>query len=182
MQHLIHAIDRFTDLTCKVLGLLVIATVLLTTLVVVLRYGFNYGSIALQEGITYLHSIVFMLGAAYALKHNAHVRVDIFYQRFNTRQKAWINALGTLIFLFPLCGLIIIDSIDFVAQAWSIRETSTESGGIAGVYLLKTIIPLMACTLGLQGIAELLRNAQILLQDDDASDSHSTTSSASSKS
>lgn len=169
ISQLIRIIDRFTELTGQLLSALVVAMVLLTTLVVVLRYGFNYGSIALQEGITYLHSSIFMLGCAYALKHNAHVRVDIFYQQYSARQKAWINALGTLLFLLPLCGLIIIDSIDFVAQSWAIRETSTESSGIPGVFLLKTLIPLLAFTLGLQGLAELLRHA-LQLADDNTGD------------
>tara|TARA_R110000782_G_scaffold108284_1_gene196736 strand:+ start:452 stop:895 length:444 start_codon:yes stop_codon:yes gene_type:complete len=134
-----------------------------TTSVVVMRYGFGQGMTALQESVSYLHGTVFMLGAAYTLKHGGHVRVDIFYRRFSPRTKAWVDSIGSIVFLLPLCGLILITSWDFTLNAWAIHETSVEPGGLPFVYLLKTLLPLMAINLAMQGFAELLRNAMVLM-------------------
>ena len=141
-------IDRFSELTGRILAWLGLLMMLMLCLVVVLRYGFEIGSIGLQEGVTYLHASIFMLGAAYTLKHDGHVRVDIFYRNFSARGKAWINSLGGIIFLLPLCCYIFFTSWDFVVQSWQILEVSTEPGGIPAVFLLKTLIPLMAINLG----------------------------------
>ncbi len=164
-RRLVSAIDTFTDWTGKIIAWLAAAMAVLTTVVVVMRYGFNTGSIAGQEAVTYLHATLFMLGAAYALKTDAHVRVDIFYRRFSPTAKAWVNALGGIVFLLPFCVLIMLISSDYVRQAWRIREISVDSGGIPAVFLLKSLIPAMALTLLLQGIAEILRNLARLQQD-----------------
>ena len=156
-------IDCFSRLTGRSLAWLTLAMMLITCLVVLLRYGFGWGSIALQESVNYLHATVLMLGAAFTLGRDKHVRVDIFYRRFNARQQAWVNALGSLVFLLPLCGFLVWVSWDFVANAWKIRETSPQAGGIPGVYLLKTLIPLFAITLALQGLADILRSLLVLV-------------------
>lgn len=164
-QRLVSAIDTFTEWTGTVIAWLAAAMALLTTMVVIMRYGFNTGSIAGQEAVTYLHATLFMLGAAYALKTDAHVRVDIFYRGFKPATRAWINALGGIVFLLPLCVLIVMISGDYVRQAWRIREISADSGGIPAVFLLKSLIPAMAVTLFLQGVAEVLRNLALLQRD-----------------
>ena len=164
-RRLTSAIDTFTEWTGRIIAWLVAAMALLTTVVVVMRYGFDTGSIAGQEAVTYLHATLFMLGAAFALKTDAHVRVDIFYRRFSPRTRAWINALGGIVFLLPLCVLIATLSSDYVLQAWRIREISSDAGGIPAVFLLKSLIPAMAFTLLLQGVAEILRNLALLQQD-----------------
>ena len=163
LRNLIHYIDAFTDYSGRLLAWLALAMALTTALIVVLRYGFNIGSIPAQEMVTYMHGGLFLLGAAYALKTGAHVRVDIFYRRFSARGKAWVDSIGAILFLFPLCAFILISSWDYVLESWSMREASPEPGGIPAVYLLKTLIPLAALTLALQGIAELLRNAFALM-------------------
>ena len=163
-ERLVQIIDSFTDATGRVLAWLALAMALTTTGVVILRYGFNTGSIPMQESITYMHASLFMLGAAYALKAGAHVRVDIFYRNFSPRAKAWVDALGGVVFLLPLCLFIIASSAGFVKESWSIREVSTEPGGLPIVYLLKTLIPVMAVTLLLQGVAEILRALLRLLR------------------
>ena len=104
-------------------------------------------------------------GAAYTLKTEGHVRVDIFYQRFSTRTRAWVNSLGGIVFLLPLCLFILGVSWNYVAESWAIRETSPEPGGIPAVFLLKTLLPVMALNLLLQGTAETLRNALILVEE-----------------
>lgn len=157
-------IDCFTDWTGKVLVWFTLVMMLMLCLVVILRYGFDIGAVALQEGVTYLHASVFMLGAAYTLKLGGHVRVDIFYHRFGARGQAWVNSVCGILFLLPLCVYIFFISWDFVMQSWQIREVSTEPGGIPAVFLLKTLIPLMAVNLGLQALADILRSTQILIE------------------
>ena len=161
----VHYMDIITDRTGRLLAWLVLAMALLTTAVVVLRYGFNIGSIMAQEGVTYMHACLFMLGAAYALKSGAHVRVDIFYRNFSPRTRAWVNSVGGIVFLMPLCAFIFFSSWNYVSESWIVRETSPEPGGIPAVFLLKSVIPLMALNLFLQGLAEILRNALVLVED-----------------
>ncbi|MBN7797236.1 TRAP transporter small permease subunit [Parahaliea mediterranea] len=166
LRPIIRAIDNFTDYSGRALAWLAVAMALLTTLVVLLRYGLNMGSIAAQEAITYMHGTLFTLGAAYTLRHDGHVRVDIFYRRFTPRTRAWINSLGGIVFLLPLCVFLCGVSWNYVAESWSIRESSPEPGGIPAVFLLKSLLPLMAATLFLQALAETLRNTELLLRGD----------------
>lgn len=132
---------------------LVLMMVLITFLVVVLRYGFNFGRISLQEFITYLHAFVFMLAGAYTLKHNEHVRVDIFYQDMSLRNRAKVDLFGTLFLLLPFACFILWVSFDYVFNSWKLLEGSREAGGLPFVYILKTLIPLMAILLFLQAIS-----------------------------
>ena len=163
---LVQGIDWFSEWTGKTLSWLSLAMVLLTFAVVVLRYAFDLGWISMQESITYLHATLFMLGAGYTLKRDAHVRVDIFYQRFSPRGKAWVDLLGTLFLLVPVCGFIFWVSWEYVAESWHVWEGSREAGGLPGVYLLKTLILLLPALLLLQGIALFLRNLLFLLGEE----------------
>jgi TRAP-type mannitol/chloroaromatic compound transport system permease small subunit len=161
----VHYIDTFTEHSGRLLAWLALAMAVVTAAVVFLRYGLNTGSIATQEAVTYMHGCLFMLGAAYALKHGAHVRVDIFYRNFSPRTRAWVNSLGGIVFLMPLCAFIGFSSFNYVAESWAIRETSPEPGGIPAVFLLKSLIPLMAFNLFLQGLAETLRSTLELVEE-----------------
>lgn len=140
---------------------------LVTSLVVFMRYLLNTGSIALQESVIYMHGLVFLLGAAYALKRQAHVRVDILYQKFSPRTQALVDLLGTLLFLIPFAVFVAWVSIEYVSFSWTLRESSPEPGGLPGVFLLKTLIPVMSITLLLQGLSELIRNALIVFGADE---------------
>ena len=164
LHALVRTIDAITETCGRLLAWLVLCLALLTAAVVVLRYGFNIGSILAQEGINYLHGSLFMLGAGYALKHDEHVRVDIFYRNFSPRTKAWVNALGGVLFLLPLCAFILVISWEYVEASWAIRETSPEPGGIPALFLLKSLLPALAINLFLQGLAETLRNAARLVE------------------
>lgn len=157
MQTLIRFIDGFTEITGRFVAWLVLAMMAVTVLVVVLRYGFGIGSITLQESVMYLHGLVFMLGIPYALRHDAHVRVDVLYGRFSSRTRDWIDLTGHLLFLLPLAVFIVWVSLDYTARAWRIREGSPEANGIEAVFLLKTLIPVLGAMLVLQGLAEILR-------------------------
>ena len=172
MTTIINIIDKLTERLGRALALASVAIMLLTFVVVVVRYGFNIGhislgpwhisSIAIQELVIYCHALLFMLASGYTLKHNAHVRVDVFYRNFSERGKAWVNLFGTLLLLFPMCGFILYISLDFVSFSWSIRERSSEAEGLPFIFILKAFIPAMAVLLLVQGCAELLRNLAIL--------------------
>lgn len=164
MESLAGRLDQIAEYTGRFISWATLLMVLITFLVVVLRYVFDLGWIALQESVTYLHASVFMLGAAYTLKHQGHVRVDIFYQKMSPRSRAWVDLLGTLLLLFPVCGFIFWVSWEYVLNSWDVLEGSREAGGLPGVFLLKSLILLLPLTLGLQGMAAMLRNIR-LLQD-----------------
>ena len=145
--------------------------VIVTFTVVVLRYGFDLGSIAMQESIIYLHALNFMLGTAFTLKHDAHVRVDIFYQKMGPRGRAWVDLPGTLLLLMPVCGFIFWSSWGYVADAWAVREASGEAGGLPFVYLLKSILLLMPSLLIIQG-AVIIMNSVLILQGKPTTEGH----------
>ena len=156
------AVEKFTEVTGRFISWATVTMVILVVLVVITRYFLGLGSIALQESVTYLHCLVFMMGFAFTLKHDGHVRVDIFYRGFSSRFKAIINLIGGLLFLIPFCLLIFFISWDYVLASWVIRETSAENNGLPFIYLLKTLMLLMPVTLLLQGIAEIIRSGLIL--------------------
>ena len=130
---------------------------LITCTVVILRYGFDSGAIVLQELVIYLHATAFMLGLAYTLKQDAHVRVDVIYARLSARGQAWVNVIGNCLFLLPCTVVFAGFSFGYVGSSWRILEGSAEMGGIPGLFLLKTLIPIMALTLLAQGCAETAR-------------------------
>jgi len=156
-------IDGLSDWTGRAVAWLTLGMVLVTCAVVLLRYAFNLGWIALQESITYLHALVFMLGAAYTLRHDGHVRVDIFYRKLSPRGQAWIDLCGSLLLLLPVCVFILWVSWEYVAASWSLLEGSRDTGGLPLVFLLKSVIPAMALLLLLQGLAQALRCLLVLL-------------------
>ncbi len=119
---------------------LILLMVLVTFVVVLLRYGFNLGWVWLQESVTYLHAAVFMLAAAWTWQDDGHVRVDIFYRGRSPRRQAWVNLLGTLLFLVPVCIYLLVIGWDYVAASWSLMEGSRQAGGLPLVYLLKSLI------------------------------------------
>jgi TRAP-type mannitol/chloroaromatic compound transport system permease small subunit len=155
-------IDRLSRWVGHAVAWLTLAMVLVTFAIVVLRYGFDVGWIAMQESVVYMHAVVFMLGAAYTLQADEHVRVDIFYRGLPPRRRAWIDLLGTVLFLWPLCGAVVWFSWDYVAAAWAVREGSREPGGLPWVYLLKSLIPALAVLLAVQGAATVLRSLRLL--------------------
>lgn len=141
-----------------------LSLVLITALVVVMRYAFDSGSIAMQEAIMYNHAILFMLGMAYTYQHNQHVRVDVLYSQYSDERKAWVNLLGNLIFTLPVMFFIIWSSWDYVLGSWKIQEGSAEAGGIEYLYVLKTLIPAMAILMIMQALA-VMAQAYLTLFD-----------------
>jgi TRAP-type mannitol/chloroaromatic compound transport system permease small subunit len=136
--------------------------VLVTFLIVSLRYGLNEGRVWMQESVTYLHAAVFMLAAAWTWQEDAHVRVDIFYRKRGARGKALINLLGTVLFVIPVSLYLVIVGWDYVAPAWRLLEGSRQAGGLPLVFLLKSLVLLMPLLLLLQAMCSLAGNIQQL--------------------
>ena len=132
--------------------------VIFTCGVVSTRYIFNIGSIGMQELVMYLHGCVFMIGIAFTLKEGGHVRVDVLHEKLSEKNKAIIDIIGTLFFLMPFCFFMFFISLEYVRFAWTVQESSPDPGGLPGVFLLKTLIPIMAILVGFQGISETLKN------------------------
>jgi len=151
-------LDKTSETIGRGIAWLTLFMVITQFSVVVLRYLFNIGWISMQESILYMHALVFMLGAAYTLKHDGHVRVDIFYHKMGARGKALVNVLGSLLLLLPVCVFIISYSWDYVANSWSLQEGSREAGGLAGLFLLKSSIVLLPVLLILQGTSQFIKN------------------------
>lgn len=163
---LVRSLDQLTRTLGVITSWLCILMALLTCFIVVMRYAFGTGSIALQETSTYMHAAIFLLGACVALQNSAHVRVDIIYRGLSSNAKHWIDLIGHIVFLLPLCAFMVYISWGFVASSWAIQETSADAGGLAFVYLLKTLIPVGASCLALQAVAELTRAVQGVLKGD----------------
>lgn len=160
-------IDRLNDWVGKTVSWLALGMVAVTFLVVILRYLFDLGWVALQESISYMHCLLFMLGVGWTLKNDGHVRVDIFYQRCKPKRRALLDLLGTILLLIPVTIFIFYTSLDYVVNAWSQLEGSREAGGLPGVFLLKSLIPLTACLLFLQGIALICRALLVIKDEED---------------
>jgi TRAP-type mannitol/chloroaromatic compound transport system permease small subunit len=170
LVQIIKTIDGINEWIGRTVSWLTLVMVLITFVIVILRYLFNIGWIAMQESVTYMHALVFMLGGAYTLLHNGHVRVDIFYQGMSHRGQAWANLIGTLFLLLPLCGFICWVSWEYIAASWSVMETSQEAGGIPAVFLLKSVIPVMAALMVLQGISLALSSLLTIMGAEPDSD------------
>lgn len=161
-------IDHINDWIGRGVYWLTLLMVLLGAYNAVARYVDRYtgGGLSSNTYIElqwYLFSIVFLLGAAYTLRHDGHVRVDVFYGRLSDRGKAWINIIGTVLFLFPFCILMLVMSWPFVANSWDVMEMSPDPGGLPR-YPIKSIIPVAFVLLMLQGISMLIRQVSILLE------------------
>lgn len=158
---LLRGLDALTERIGRGIAWLVIAMMLVQFTLVVMRYVFSIHSIVMQESVMAMHAMVFMLGAAWTLRHDGHVRVDIFYRKLSARGRAWVDLGGTLFLLIPVVLFIAIGSFGYVRSSWAILERSSDSG-LPTVFLLKSLILVMMALLLLQGIAQLIRQALIL--------------------
>lgn len=162
MSQLVRLIDAVTETLGRLVAWLTLVMGLVTAAIVILRYGCQTGSIAAQESVLYMHAFAFMLGIAYTMKHDEHVRVDVLYARLSARGRAWVNLIGHLTALLPCAVTFFWVSLDYVLASWSILEGSSEVGGIPGVFLLKSLIPVMAVLLLVQGAADAIRAIAVI--------------------
>jgi len=158
MKRLSYFIDTLTKYTAYIAALLSFLLALLIVFDAVNRYLFHSGSIALQELEWHFFDLVVLLGLAYALKHDKHVRVDIFYEKFSKKTKLYINIVGALFFIIRFCIFIIYYSFDFVMMSYMQQESSSDPGGLCCRYLIKSAIPLGFALLALQALSEVIKN------------------------
>jgi TRAP-type mannitol/chloroaromatic compound transport system permease small subunit len=157
MTVLADRVDRLTAAIGRAAAWLVLAVVLLQFALVVARYLFGVGSVWLTETVIYAHAGVFMLAAAWTLQAGGHVRVDIFYADASPRTKALIDLAGSGLLLLPFAIVLFLLSVPYAARSWGILEHSQEASGLPLVFVLKTLIPLFALLMALQGLVQLIR-------------------------
>ena len=157
MSRIADRIDRLTGAVGRAVAWLALAMVLVQFAVVVMRYGLGIGSIWLQESILYAHAALFLLAAAWTLRHDGHARIDIFYADASPRRKALVDLCGALLLLLPFMAVLAWYAWPYVARSWAILERSQEVSGLPFVYLLKSLLLLFALTMALQGIAQAIR-------------------------
>ena len=150
-------IDRLTTGIGRTVAWLVLVVVLLQFALVVARYLFGLGSIWASEAVIYGHATLFMLAAAWTLRAGGHVRVDVFYAEAALRTRAMIDLVGALLLLLPFALVLVWLSLPYAGRSWAILERSQESSGLPLVFLLKTLIPLFAVLMALQGMAQAIR-------------------------
>jgi TRAP-type mannitol/chloroaromatic compound transport system permease small subunit len=155
-------IDRLNTTIGRTVMWCTLLVVLVQFVVVLMRYVLGIGSLWLSESIIYGHAALFMLAAAWTLRENQHVRVDIFYADAPPRRKALVDLFGALLLLIPFAAVLAWLSLPYVARSWAILERSRETSGIPAVYLLKTLIPLFALLMALQGVSQAIRAVEVL--------------------
>ena len=150
-------IDRLTTSIGRAVAWLALVIVLLQFALVVARYLFGLGSIWLTEAVIYAHAALFMVAAAWTLRAGGHVRVDVFYADASPRTKAIIDLAGSVLLLLPFALVLVWLSLPYAARSWVILERSQEASGLPLVFVLKSLIPLFAVLMALQGIAQAIR-------------------------
>ena len=155
-------IDRLTTAVGQAVAWLALAIVLLQFALVVARYLFGLGSIWLTETVIYGHATLFMLAAAWTLRAGGHVRVDVFYAEAGPRTRAKIDLAGAVLLMLPFSAVLVWLSVPYAARSWAILERSQETSGLPLVFALKTLIPLFALLMALQGIAQAIRSLSAL--------------------
>lgn len=151
-------IDRLITMIGRITSWLTLLLVLVIVVDVFLRYVFNATSALSFELEWHLFALIFLLGAAWTLQEDKHVRVDVFYHRYSEKKKALVNLLGTLVLLLPFCIIGFWESLSFVESSFSVKETSPQPGGLPARYLIKGSIPAGFLLLGLQGISIIMKS------------------------
>lgn len=162
MRKTIDALNDFIGQTVSWLGLILVLVIVIDVL---LRYILSITSAASFELEWHLFAVLFLLSAGWTLKHDKHVRVDVFYQRFSGRQKAWVNLMGSVFLLFPLCCIGVLEGVQFAWNAYVIGESSPDPGGLPHRFLIKSAIPFGFMLLGLQGVSIILTSIKTIRND-----------------
>ena len=162
LKGFVHGVDALNEWIGRAVAWLTLGCVLTCFAVVVLRYVFDLGFPWLQELYVWQHAAVFMAGAGYTMLHRGHVNVDVVYGQMSPRRQAWVDVIGTLLFLFPWLAVIAYTSAPFVTSSWGIREGSSNADGMPALYLLKSLLWVFCALLFLQGVALIARRALFL--------------------
>ncbi len=163
LKKISQVIDGFSDKVGSLVGWLTTLMVLIVFYDTVMRYAWNKGNVALQELEWHLFAIVFLIGAAYTLKEGGHVRVDILFIKFSDKTKAWVDFLGTLVFLIPFSIMVILSTKGFIENSWAVKEVSPDPGGLPARYILKSMIPLGFTLVIIQGFSQMIKSLVVIL-------------------
>ncbi len=159
-------LENLSECTGRLTSWLALGMVILAFTVVLAQKFLNINLQKSYDLALYFHACLFMFGIAYTLKHDSHVRVDIFYQKFSAKTQAWIDLCGSLLFLLPMCLFIFINSWRYVLDSWAIHEGSISNSGLELIFLLKTVMLIMPVLLALQGIAVILRCVLVIREEE----------------
>jgi TRAP-type mannitol/chloroaromatic compound transport system permease small subunit len=162
LEVLADRIDRLNAAVGRGASWLALVIVLLQFVLVVARYFFSLGSIWLTETVLYAHAALFLLAAAWTLQVGGHVRVDVFYAEAKSRTRVLIDLIGALLLLLPFMAVLLWLSWPYAARSWAVLERSQEASGLPLVFVLKTLIPVFAAMMALQGVAQVARAAMVL--------------------
>ncbi|MEZ8826523.1 TRAP transporter small permease subunit [Vibrio amylolyticus] len=155
-------IDNFITSISKVIAWSNLALIAVIIIQVVLRKVFSNGQIAFEELQWHLYATAVMFGTAYSQVTNLHVRVDLFYHKFNERRKAWVDIVGLSLFAIPFVLVVIVHSYDFTFEAWRVNERSSSPSGLPFRWLIKAVIPVSFTLLLMSLISRILRNIHTL--------------------
>ena len=173
-------VNRMTGGMGRVISWMVMLMVAISAFNAIARYvgrwiGINLSSNLYLELQWYLFSLIFLLGAGYALKENAHVRVDVIYGRLQARSRALINVIGSVLMMIPFCLFVLFVSWPSIRNSWVVREGSPDPSGLPR-YPIKAVIIVAFVLLLAQGVAELIKDIRVMRsgagEDEDAADAH----------
>lgn len=153
-KKLLQSFNTINIIIGKTVSWLVLIMVGVVFSIVVMRYVFSTGRIWVQELVIWMHAAVFLLSAAYTLSEDSHVRVDVFFRRWNLKTQSRINLIGSVLCLCPVSLFLVFGSLDYVASSWVVKEASKDAGGLVFPFisLLKTIIPVCGAMLFFQAL------------------------------
>lgn len=155
------SLNKITDIVGSITAVVMLLMMLNVFFDVVARYVFSNSSVGMQELEWHFFSVMFLFGIAYALKEEAHVRVDFIYDRLSDKKRAVINIVGTILFLLPFALLIIFGSYEYVFDAYDVNEISEDPGGLTHRWIIKAMIPLSFIFLLLSAVGYILKNIRI---------------------
>jgi len=167
-QSLARACDAINARIGHAVAWITLLIVVVQFVVVVMRYVFGIGSLNMQQSIVYMHAIIFLVAAGYALQRNVHVRIDIFYAKASTKQKARIDFFGTTLVLLPFCAIVWYGAWPYVVASWRTLEGAPEGVGLPAIFLLKTFILVYVALLAIQGFSMAVGAAYRIFEADDA--------------
>jgi len=165
MKKIIDFLNLLTEKVGNVACWSAIFMVVIISVDVITRYLFKFTFIWITELEIYFFGILFMLGGGYTLKHEKHVRVDLFYARLSEKKKAWVNLIGGVVYLLPWTLIMVVTTSKYAYSSFLIRENSPQPGGLPAIYLLKFIVVIGFIFFLLQGVSDILNSISIILKD-----------------
>ncbi|MEM8914304.1 MAG: TRAP transporter small permease subunit [Pseudomonadota bacterium] len=163
MLFLVRQLERINEIVGEITAILSVLLVLNVFLVAFLRYAFGFGEIWMQELYVWIHATIFLAGAGYTLRHEGHVRIDLFYASANLRYRAIVNTLGCIFLGLPLVYVLGTKAWPMIVRSWQSLEKSAEVGGMPALYIFKSLILVFCVCLGIQLIVLLVRSIAILV-------------------